>query len=140
MQITNHNVHRVLVGNRSLVDVLFYLTYNQMRFPPKVLKPTNIPLYSFSGYNVQPFGGVELPIIASSHPTQVRIFTFLMVNMLSIYIIIGQPTLNTLLAVASIYYMAIKFPIIVNIIVIYVNQVKVRRYYVLALKEKGSNH
>lgn len=28
LHIVNHNVHRVLVDNKSLVDVLFHLAYN----------------------------------------------------------------------------------------------------------------
>lgn len=85
LQIVNHNVHRVLIDIRSLVDIPFYLAFNQMELPPIVLKLTNTPLYMFAGCNVQPFKEVDFLITTCNHLAQATIFTnFLVVDAPSI--------------------------------------------------------
>lgn len=102
LQIANHNVHRVLVENSSFVDVLFYSIYNQIRLPPKALKPISTPLYGFLSCSVQPIRGVELLVTAGNRPTKTMVLTnFLVVDILSDYnITIGQLTLNALRVIA----------------------------------------
>lgn len=141
LKFSNYNVHRILVDNESLIDVYFRLAYNQMSLPPKVLKSTNTFLYRFLGCNIQPIGKVKLPMTINSHSSQATVFTnFLVIDILLVYnVIIGHPTLKALQVVASIYYLAIKFSITIRVGVIQGNQVKVRRYFALAMKENGSN-
>lgn len=62
LQITNYNVHRVLVDIGSSVDMLFRFAYNQMGLPPIVIKLVDTLLYGFSSHCVQPHGVVELPV------------------------------------------------------------------------------
>lgn len=68
LQIANHNVHMVLINSGSSVDVLFRTIYSQMRLLLEVLKPTSTSLYGFFCYSIQPFEGVELPVIGN-YPT-----------------------------------------------------------------------
>lgn len=93
----------MLVDTKSLVDVLFYLAYNQMRLSPMIFKPANTSLYEFASCNKQPFGGVKLFITIGNYTAQTTVlFNFLKVDTPFVYnVIIGQPTLNALQAVAQ---------------------------------------
>lgn len=126
LQITNHNVHRVLINTRSSVDMLFCLAYNQMRLPPTLLKLTDTPLYGFVGHSVQLYGKVKLLFMAGSHSAQVTILTnFLIVDTPIAYnAIIKRPTLNALRVVTSTYHLALKFPMLAEVGVVHGNQVR----------------
>lgn len=128
----------MLVDSRSSMDVFFCLTYNQIRLSREVFKPTNIPFYELSSYNVQPLRCVEFLVTASNHLTQQIVHTnFLVVDTTSVYnIIIGQPTLNALQVIMSTYHLAMKFPITVGVGVVYSSQVKACKCYALPLQRK----
>lgn len=48
MIITKHNVKKVLVDNRSSIDILFYDTFAQANLSGNQLKRVSTPLVSFS--------------------------------------------------------------------------------------------
>lgn len=116
--------------------MLFQLVYDQIKLPPIILKPIDIPFYGFSSYSVWPNGGVELFVTVGSHPTQAIMSTnFLMMDTLRVYnAIIRRLTLNALRVVAFIFHLALKFLTPVGIGVVHGNQIETCHCYALALK------
>ena len=66
--IGDYNTHRVLVDNGSPTDILYYLTFQQMRIGREQMIPTNVPLVGFGGKRVHPLGAVTLPITVEDYP------------------------------------------------------------------------
>ena len=110
--VGDYNVYRVLVDNDSLVDILYYPAFQQMRIDRAQLIPTNAPLVGFGGTRVFPLGAVTLSVTMGDYPQQItRDVTFVVVNCSSIYKgILGRPTLNSWKAATSTYHLMIKFP------------------------------
>ena len=100
-------MRRVLVDNRSSVDIMYMMAYQQLRLDPKRLRYFNSPLVSFSGDKIYPRGIVTLSVIAGTHLAEVTIqVDFLVVDCPSSYnVILGRPTLNRLKDVTSTYYL-----------------------------------
>ena len=73
-------MHRVLVDNGSLADILYYPAFQQMRID-KELVPTNAPLVGFGGTRVFPLGTVTLSVIVGDYLQQItKDVTFLVVG------------------------------------------------------------
>lgn len=141
LQIASHNVHKVLIVSGRSVDVLFQSAYNQIRLPYEIFKLTSTSLYGFFSCSVPPLRGVELLVTIGNHLAQAKIFTnFLMVDTPSIYnVIIRRPTLNALRVVASTCHLIMKFPTVIEVGMVYGNQVEAYHCYALALKEKENS-
>ena len=90
-------MHLVLVDNGSLMDILYYPAFQQMRIDRAWMIPTNAPLVGFGGTRVFPLGAITLSVTVGDYPQQItRDVTFLMVDCSSAYNgILGRPTLNT---------------------------------------------
>ena len=61
-------MHRVLVDNGSLADILYYPTFQQMRIDKERLVPTNAPFVGFGGTRVFPLGAVTLSVMVNDYP------------------------------------------------------------------------
>ena len=61
-------MHRVLVDNGSLADILYYPTFQQMRIDKERLVPTNAPFFGFGGTRVFPLGAVTLSVMVNDYP------------------------------------------------------------------------
>ena len=96
LEIEGFNMRRVLIDNRSSVDIMYMTTYQRLRLDPKQLRPFKSPLVTFSGDRIYPKGIISLSIITGMHPAQVtKQVDFLIIDCLSSYnVILGQPTLN----------------------------------------------
>ena len=82
-------MHRVLVDNGSLADILYYPTFQQMRISRKRLIPTNAPLVGFGGIRVLPLGVVILSVVVGDYPQHItKDVTFLVVDCSSTYNVI----------------------------------------------------
>lgn len=94
--ITDYTTRRVLIDNKSSVDILYYPAFQQMRLRQEQLRPVNLPLVEFGGMKVQPMGIITLPIVVGAYPQQItKEVNFLIVDCSSSYnVIIGRPTLN----------------------------------------------
>ena len=68
IQIEDYNMHRVLINNGNLTDILYYSAFQQMGISRERLVPTNVPLVSFGGTRVLPLGVVTLSVIVGDYP------------------------------------------------------------------------
>ena len=82
-------MHRVLVDNGSLADILYYPAFQQMGISKERLIPTNAPLVGLGGTKVLPLGAITLSVVVGDYPQQIaKDVTFLVVNCLSAYNVI----------------------------------------------------
>ena len=74
-------MHRMLVDNGSLVDILYYPVFQQMGIDKARLIPMNAPLVGFGGTRVLPLGAITLSVTVGNYPQQItRDVTFLVVD------------------------------------------------------------
>ena len=111
IRVGDYNVHRMLVDNGSLADILYYPAFQQMGIDRARLIPTNALLVGFGGTRVLPLGAITLSVTVSDYPQQItKGVTFLVVNCSSAYNgILGRPTLNSWKAATLTYHLMIKF-------------------------------
>ena len=82
-------MHRVLVDNGSLVDILYYPAFQQMGISKERLISTNAPLIGLGGTKVLPLGAITLSVMVGDYPQQIaKDVSFLVVNCLSAYNVI----------------------------------------------------
>ena len=129
-------MHRVLVDNGSLADILYYPAFQQVRIGKERLIPTNAPLVGFEGTRVLPLGVITLSVVVGDYPQQItKDVTFLVINCSSAYnAILERPTLNSWKAVISTYHLMIKFPTDYGVGELRGNQVAVRECYVAMME------
>ena len=112
LTIANYNTRRVLVDNRSSVDIIYYPAFQQMRIGKERLVPSDILLEGLGGTKDMPIGSITLPITIDTYPQQItKDVTFLVVDCSSTYnSIIGRPTLNAWRVPTSTYHLLLKLP------------------------------
>ena len=112
IRLGDYNVHRMLVDNGSLADILYYPTFQQMGIDRTRLILINTPLVGFGGTRVLLLRAITLSVTVGDYPQQItRDVTFLVVDCSSAYNgILGRPTLNSWKAATSTYHLMIKFP------------------------------
>ena len=71
LTIANYNTRWVLVDNRSSVDILYYLAFQQMRIGKEWLMPSDILLEGLGGTKDMPIRSVTLPITIDTYPQQI---------------------------------------------------------------------
>ena len=83
----NHLVHRCLIDDGSLVDILYLDVLEKMRISPQSLRLAACPLHGFTGDSIFPEGSIELAVSTT-------ISNFMVVKGRSSYnAILGRPTL-----------------------------------------------
>ena len=129
-------MHRVLVDNGSLANILYYPTFQQMGISRERLISTNAPFVSFGGTRVLPLGAITLSVVVGDYPQQItKDVTFLMVDCSSTYnAILGRPTLNSWKVVTSTYHLMIKFPTDYGVGELRGNQVAACECYVVMME------
>ena len=89
IRIKDYNMHRVLVDNGSLADILYYPAFQQMGISKERLISTNAPLIGLGGTKVLPLGAITLSVMVGDYPQQIaKDVTFLVVNCSSAYNVI----------------------------------------------------
>ena len=136
VRVEHYNVHRMLVDNDSLADILYYPAFQQMGIDRARLIPTTAPLVGFRGTRVLPLGAITLSVTVGDYPKQIiKDITFLVVDCSSAYNgILGRPMLNSWKAAMSTYHLMIKFPTEYGIKELRGDQVAARKCYIAMLK------
>jgi hypothetical protein len=103
MTMANHAVHRILVDNGSLVDILYWLVFEQMKIDRERIRSIQSPFVGFTEEKVQMAGMITLPVMARTTSKQaMTMVDFLVVDRpLAYNTIVGRPTLNKLRAITS---------------------------------------
>ncbi|XP_073109541.1 uncharacterized protein [Elaeis guineensis] len=111
LNIANYDIHRVLVDNRSSINVLFYNAFIRMNLNSELLMKRIIPLIGFLGITVLVERTISLATIIGRAPKQVVVqITYFVVKSPSMYnAIISHPELNALRAIVSTYHLMVKF-------------------------------
>ena len=66
--IANNNVHKMLVDNRSFVDILYFQAFKRIELKVSDLKPLPNPIYGFTGDSIVPLGVISLPMTLGEYP------------------------------------------------------------------------
>ena len=86
IQVGDYNMHRVLVNNGNLADILYYPTFQQMGIDRERLISTNALLVGFGGTRVFSLGAVRISVTVGDYPQQItKNVTFLVVDCSSTY-------------------------------------------------------
>ncbi|XP_057981172.1 uncharacterized protein LOC131166602 [Malania oleifera] len=110
--VVNYKVRRMLINNRSSINIIFWSVLQGMKISKELLKSISTPLVGFGGDIVHPVGMLALSVTIGTTPQQITsLKDFLVVDRPSVYnIILGHPSLNAAPAITSIYHLKIKFP------------------------------
>ena len=71
LRVEEFNIHRVLINNGSLANIIYLPAFQQMKLDKRRIKPFISPLVSFTGDRIVLRGIVILTVIASTYPAQV---------------------------------------------------------------------
>ena len=66
--MANKKVYRILVDNKSSVDILYYQDFQKMGLKVGDLKPSPNLVYGFTGDSIMPMGVISLPMIVGDYP------------------------------------------------------------------------
>ncbi|XP_071924151.1 uncharacterized protein [Coffea arabica] len=108
----NYIVKKVYIDPGSSVDVMYFRTFESLKFAREHMTPVRTPLVGFEGHIVHPEGMVTLTVTVLRHPRCRTIpVNFVVVKADSPYnLLLGRPTLNALRAVYYTYHLSFKFP------------------------------
>ena len=137
--VANKTIHRVLVDNRSSVDIIFASTFDRMSIGREKLEPVSTHLRGFSGEKVLPLGSIQLVLTLGDPPFQATTAVkFLIVDAPSAYnMLLGRPSLNAIKVNPSAYHMIIKFPTTSGVGMVRGDQRVARECYSESIKQKA---
>ena len=129
--VANKTIHRVLLDNGSLANIIFASAFEKIGIGREKLEPINACLRGFSGERVLPLGSIQLVLTLGESPCQATTTVrFLIVDAPSAYnMLLGRPSLNTIRAIPSAYHMVIKFPTTNGVGMVQGNQLIARECY-----------
>ena len=109
--IANKNVHRILVDNRSSMDIMYFQAFERMGLKVNDLKRSHNPVYGFTGDSVVLLGVILLSMTLEEYPRQSCVMAdFLVIDQPSAFnAILRRPSLRELRAITSIYHLLMKF-------------------------------
>ena len=137
--VANKTIHRVLIDNGSLVNIIFASAFNKMGIGREKLEPVSTHLRGFSGEKVLPVGSIQLVLTLGDPPCQATTTArFLVVDALSAYnMLLDRPSLNAIKAIPSAYHLMIKFPTISGVGMVRGDQRVARECYSTSMKQKA---
>jgi len=98
LEIKNFAVKKVLIDQGSLVDILYWATYQKLQLPTKAMIPYDEPIYGFSGEKLYTRGYIDLhTLFCEGHQTKTIPICYLVVDAHTSYnVLLGRPSLNKL--------------------------------------------
>ena len=69
LRVEEFNIHRVLINNRSLADIIYPPTFQQMKLDKRRIRPFTSPMVSFIGDRIALRGIVTLTTIVGTYLT-----------------------------------------------------------------------
>jgi hypothetical protein len=122
--VAGWDLHKVLVDNGSKTDIIFLHAFDRMGISHSLLKPSDNPLYGFSGKGTFPVGKIELPMSFGVAPNaRSEQVTFDIVDMVYPYnAIMGRGSINKFEAAIHGLYLCMKIPGPQGVITVYANQ------------------
>ncbi|GKD37172.1 reverse transcriptase domain-containing protein [Tanacetum coccineum] len=112
-EIGGHMIHRMYVDEDSSTEVLYEHCFNRLR--PEIknqMVPTMTSLTGFSGETIWPLEQLRLLVtIGDAYHFTKAWMNFMIVRSLSLYNIIGRPSIREIQAVPSTAHRMLKFPI-----------------------------
>ncbi|XP_060967074.1 uncharacterized protein LOC133035241 [Cannabis sativa] len=108
----DYNVHRILVDNRSSVNLLNFQAFKQMGLHEKDLRPITLSIYGFTGDVIASKGMIKLPItLGTALVVAKSMADFAVIDQYLAYnAVIGRSFLKGMKIVTSIYHLTMKFP------------------------------
>ena len=137
--VANKTVHRVLIDNGSLADIIFTSVFDKMGIGREKLEPINAYLLGFSGEKVLPLGLVQLALTLGGPLCQASTtIKFFIVDAPSAYnMLLGRSSLNAIRVVPSAYHMVVKFPTENGVGMVRGDQRVASECYVASMKQKA---
>lgn len=141
LNVADYNVHRMLVDNRSSVDMLFYDALLKMSIPFEQLEKLDASIIGFLGEPVPVEGTITLLVIVGSASRRSQMhMTFIVVKTLSVYnVIFGRLGLNTLCVIVSTCYLLVRFSTLHGVGKVHGDQTLTRQCYFVASQVKPLN-
>ena len=96
LNITNYDIHRIFIDNKSSANILFYDVFFKIDISSYRLDRLDSPLVGFTGTSVLVKDAITLSITVGTEPYQKTLrLTFLVIKVPSTYTaILGCPSLN----------------------------------------------
>ena len=137
--VANKAIHRVLIDNGSLADIIFASAFDKMGIEREKLEPVSTHLRGFSGEKVLLVGSIQLVLTLGDPPCQATTTTrFLVVDAPFAYnMLLSRPSINAIKAIPSAYHLMIKFPTISGVGMVRGDQRMARECYSASMKKKA---
>ena len=134
--VANKIVHRVLIDNWSLPNIIFASAFEKMGIIREKLELINTHLLGFSREKVLSMGSLQLVLTLGNPPCQATMaIKFLIVDTpLAYNMLLGRPSLNAIRAIPSAYHMVVKFPTENGVGTVRGDQRVAREYYLTSMK------
>ena len=134
--IANNNVHKMLVDNRSSIDILYFQAFERMRLKVSNLKPSPNPVYGFTGDSIISLGVISLLMTLGEYPRQSCVMAdFLIINQPLVFnVVLRRPSLRELRVITSIHHLLMKFPKPRGVVEVKGDRQESRQWYHQAVK------
>ncbi|XP_019157242.1 PREDICTED: uncharacterized protein LOC109153825 [Ipomoea nil] len=117
IDIMETDVQRVMVDNRSSVNVLYLDVFGKLKLDKRELIQVGMPLLGFTGTTIRPEGKIVLPVELGTPPRSIKTeLEFVVVNLHCVHnVILGRPTIMRIGGIISMPHLCMKFPTLAGV-------------------------